>query len=324
MNKKIFMPFLVLIAFYSCESEVTFNISSDNLIVVNSILKADSIIQVHVSESQYLSDSSQTININTADVSIYKDSTFIENLAFTGAGIYKASFKPTAATKYTIQVNSDNLTSVNSATTIPAKTKIDTVITLRKQYLDYSNYTCTQITFTDDESTNDYYILKMWGSLFWDVDSSWDEETETYLDSTLIFSKKPFYLNDPLISSTNNSSSSEIISSITGTYESNNDRLDWIAFSDKNINGTKHTIELYLYQMANTTKEYPLYIYLEPIHQDYYYYLQSIANTDSYLENAISGVVSSVYSNIENGAGIFSSANVFVYPLTENHWSEEE
>ncbi len=323
---KAFIPFLFLIAIYSCVNEVDLNIDNNNLIVVNSIIFPDSTIKVHVSKSQDLCDSSETIPINSAEVSIYKDSTYIESLNIIGEGIYESGITPIAGSDYTIKVNSENLTSAYSTTTIPVKPKIDTVITLRKQYLDYSNYTCTQITFTDDESTNDYYILKLWGSLFWHVDSSWDEETETYLDSTLIFSKKPFYLNDPLISPTENSSSDEIISSVLGEYSSGSkSKKKWVAFSDININGTTHTIELYLYQMANTTKEYPLYIYLEKIHQDYYYYLQSIANTsDNSVIGNITTTKTSVYNNIENGTGIFSSANVSIYPLTENHWNEEE
>ncbi len=322
---KTYIPFLLLIVIYSCVNEVDLNIDSNNLLVVNSIIFPDSTIKVQVGRSQDLCDSSETIPLNTAEVSIYKDSTFVENLNITGDGIYESDITPIAGSDYTIKVNSGNLAAAYSTTSIPVKTKIDTVITFRVEDSDYGHLGM-QISFTDDGATNDYYLLKMWGSLFFDVDSSWDEETETYLDSTLIFSQKPFYINDPLISPTDNTSSGEIINSILGEYSSGRiSSVKWIAFPDININGISHSLELFLNQRAITSKEYPLYIYLEKINQDYYYYLQSIANTsDNSVIGNITSTTTSVYSNIENGTGIFSSANVSVYPLTENHWSEDE
>ncbi len=321
MNIKVFIPFLFLTILFSCETEVDFNIKSQNLLVVNSILSPDSIIQVHISRSQNLSDSSETISLNNAQVCIYKDSTFIEDLDFSGDGTYKSSFTPTAKANYTIQAESEDLTSVCATTTILAKTEIDTVITLAQEFLDYSSNRCLQLTFSDDGTTNNYYFLKLEG---FEINYEYDEETDEPIDSTVLFTDLRFVLNDPLISSTDNSSSSAIINSILGTYESGNNDKYWLAFSDININGTTHTIELYVLDGPHVTKATPLNIYLETIHQDYYYYLQSISNTNTFLESATSGSTSSIYSNVENGTGLFSSANIFVYPLTEIHWNVEE
>ncbi len=319
MKIKVFIPFVFFVAVISCQKEVYLEINSDNVIVVNSILSPESVVKVQITKSQDLGESTETVNLNYADASIYKDTTFIEELEFIGDGVYKSSFTPVSNASYTIKVNSEDLTPVSSTTTIPAKAHIDTV------YAEHLSATasnkCIYITLTDNGSINNYYRLKLKG--YETYHNYYDNVTGLYLDSVTKFSTLLFYIEDALISSTNTSSSSEIINSMIGSYNSGLNTTRWLAFSDKNINGKTYTLEIHLCsgEGNNPTEDMPLYIMLESLDKDYYYYLYSKTNTSSYLVDQLSST-NSIYTNIENGAGIFSSTNIAIDSITNYDWLE--
>ncbi len=309
MKIKVLIPFVFFVIIISCQKEVYLEIKSDNVIVVNSILSPDSLILVHVSKSQDLNDSSQEINLNNADVSIYGDSSYPNDLLLQSDGLYVSNFTPTAGVNYTIEVNSEPLSFVTSTTIIPDKPVIENVYVEDKLFQDF-NF-CLKITLKEDGSVSNYYRLKLRGYVVEYDYTTIDPETGNYHILNERFSDVLFFINDPKISISNNNSSSEIINSILGTYETGLDVVNWIAFSDQNINGSIHTIELYVVDNINLSEDKPLYIELETINQDYYYYLYSISNTNSYLVDQIS-TNNSVFSNIENGAGIFSATNMAI------------
>ncbi len=310
MNIKAYLPILVIFIICSCTKDIDLDLSDGNVIVVNSILSPDSLIHVQISQSQNISDSSETIALNDADVSIYKDTTFIENLVSIGNGIYESSFTPNAEATYSINVSSGSLTPVTSSTTIPAKIKIDS-ITWTNSY----NYS---ITITDDGSEDNYYLLKLLGTYIEYDYSTRNEETYEFTDSTMVFTNLSLSIDDEVICPSDNGSSTEqIINSMEGIFNTSTTyHGDWLAFSDKNIAGTTYTLQINI----NTgdffiSEEYPLYFIFETINKDYYYYLYSITYPNEYLLDQINSV-NSVYTNIENGAGLFSSANISIDTIT--------
>lgn len=322
--KTIFSIILVGFVLISCERDVEFNGEiTKPLLVVNSFVTPDSTITAYVSTSRFfLKDSIAFRNVNNAEVGLWINGIFKENLNFEGVGTYKGSYKPTITDEIKLTVDAPQMNQVSSTasfTQAPVILSVDTQkVMIGKEILWYSsgdtmsvkykyrvNY---KLKFVDNGNQRNYYRLILGIISYKGV---WNEDTnrvDTIAD--------PIYYSDfdftdvvaenstaPL---TDGSTSpvAQLLSNANNTYH---------VFSDDIFNGETYALQFSTNINKNVKDidygflsdvKHDVYIRLQCISEDYYRYLKTRAA--SYAANYFSEPVK-VHNNVNNGVGILGS-----------------
>ncbi|MCD6112151.1 MAG: DUF4249 family protein, partial [Bacteroidales bacterium] len=202
---------------------------------------------------------------------------------------------PIAGKKYSIQILEDGYKTLTSNTIIPSKVNItDTVIT-PIAYFDETGSVFSEIavTFTDPENEINYYELAVS-----DIAFSYDNADNFYELST----------NDNIITSE---------SYYPSLIRFDVDKPKYLLFTDKEINGMKHTLNVYYTppQREDDNRyisNHYISIHLRNVTEDYYKFKTSmIQHLYSKKEDILYGMGEplNVISNIENGYGLFAGFN---------------
>lgn len=325
-RKSVFLTIaslFLLILFASCEKEIEFNGEiTKPCLVVNSILTPDSLVAAYVTESRFfLDDETSFTEVKNAEVQVFVNGVFKENMAHQGNGYYQASFTPKEGDKIRLVVSASGYTSVSSETDVQTKTtilQVDTIVTTEtKSY--HSIYTTQKndgqvitvdtliseiykvynftVKFKDPQVEKNYYRIKV-------------REKRTFSNGTINYENK--YINFTDIVSGNQSNSEEDFMD-TGTT-SNEENL----FSDDLFNGKDYSLKFkYEYLTPTWYKNYDylgegitlekieLDVDLQRISKDYYLYLKT--KTAAVYGDPMFTEPVQIYNNIVDGMGILGS-----------------
>ncbi len=289
-------------------------------LVVNCMFSPEKVFEVSVASSSYILDTAYTY-IKNATVKLYTDNIFTELLLHEANGIYKTSgYKPEINKTYRIEVSAVNYETVTATSYLPKKVIINSINeSLYTEIDDYGNYySKVQLTFSDFPNDSNYYeLLIIYDiSLSRDIslfDSSYYNEfcDKIINDSTC----KSYHLGFASIFSDSPVFSEQFKS--RNMYFGNSKHA---IFTDKLFSGQTYTLDIDFFNIDNAilpdTAEYK--IILSSITKDYYKYL-SINNInqntsgseflDEFWDGWRIGEAIQMYSNIENGYGIFSGYN---------------
>jgi hypothetical protein len=294
-------------------------VPTNHLIVVNSLISPSEPIEVKLSQSVNITEQDTIIYIDNAIVSIYCDDTFQEKLSSAGGGVYKSLFLPEQNKTYKIQVTAEGLSNVFAITKIPPKPELVTLISDSSLFNGFNIR--VRVIIKDDALLDNYYYLTLKSYVIESViDYSIPPDTVRTGNEIMLyyhwkeiekFSDLLFINNDQTLSGKDGSTTKETIQSILGTTKTGLQVINWFAFSDKNINGTIHTIELYIADNIRPSSAKPIYIELKSINKEYFNYLKSKTYAENEGNNPFSEPVR-VYNNINGGAGIFAGFNKVV------------
>lgn len=301
MKKKILIV-IVAFTYISCEKVIPFE-GDVNIpkLVINSIFESDSTFKVHVSSSRSVIETSSFQNIGDAVVTI-KDvnGDIIENLNYVDNGFYVGQTFPQENQTYTLQVNHSNFANITSSDSLPSPITINSVDT--STIVDPINGDRLQITldFDDPESSQNYYLIETYSVNEYLVIKNSDT-TEYELDTT----KQYMILTDEVFQ---------------------NGGSPWREqglFNDILFNGQNKALELEI-PYDNWTgiesgyewsyKTLGVRVYLHNISKSYYYYRTSLELYQSASGNPFAQPVQ-VYSNIENGFGVFAGSQINYFDL---------
>jgi len=317
-----FFLFLMLSVLFSCETEIPFDGTvSDPVLVVNCLVCSDSVVRANVSVSRFFLDNDGDFPfVSNATVALYVNGAFVENLSHVEKGIYQGNYKPIEGENIRLNVSASGYEPVWAEVGIPTATlgfQIDSTITKSdtsfitmgnygNSYEDYvSNPTMEtvgirwaniheyKLTFNDPSGEKNYYRLVMFEST----------KSGVYMNSN--------YLNDfdDIVFGTKNENLDGIFT------ESEYDRYN--IFSDELIDGKTHTITINYQQEFNKYYEQPnnkdtSLVYersvtfdLQAISQSYFLYLSSLkalAVADPFMSEPVQ-----VYTNIKGGLGIMGA-----------------
>ncbi|MBN1925385.1 MAG: DUF4249 family protein, partial [Prolixibacteraceae bacterium] len=221
---------------------------------------------------------------------------------------------------YRVEVSHPGYDDVNCETTIPLPTKILNVDTTN---VELSYYIPVRLTFKDSTDFNNYYrifVRAKWGSL---VSDYGDAQNDTVIVYTKTFGELD--TDDVLIKGVTSRESDKYM---VGSPENN-----YNIFTDKTINGQEYTITFtipgIMLRKFGKSKFQPergefyfVEIELQSISPDEYLYLSTINSYFFYGYDMLSEPVM-VYSNIENGAGIFAGYAVDRCVLSEGEYPKE-
>ena len=311
MKKIVILSVALILIISACEKKLDIDIpEGEKHIVVNGIINTDSILTVSVSKSQNILDNDDISFLTEADVKLYRNDIFVQNLIHIDLGVYISTVVPDIGVNYKINVDYDNLKSVNADMILHNPVEIvsvDTIVEVHTnengEFGSYQEYEIHyKIKIEDDENTNDYYFLAL--SLiqpFYEYDEYGlptfvgYEETNEY-----------FNTNDPVFRDNNN--------------EFTLDGMFGCVFTDELFNGTQYTVNIstaYFFDgFAGKLdgEEYLIKVKLLTVNEDIYRYITSYNLNQQTKYDPFAQPVQ-IYSNIENGLGLFSGYTMYVDSL---------
>ena len=278
MKAKFFIILSVLF-FVSCEKEIPLDDEEKApRIVVNGIFSANDTIRIHVSESRNVLFDGELPNLLTADAKLLDENdNLLGTFVHEGDGIYVLnSVLPIAGNIYKITVSSSGFASVASSTSAPQPLTTAQIDTTRTG--DEMNY---KLTLQDNGSEVNYYAVAI-------------KKISYYVDG---FSGDTIYYEDIYFCS------KEIIVQ-NGSADSEGERCNSIMlFSDATFNGqtVSFSASNYIHQFEDTNY---VVATISSVSEDYYKYNVTLTNHGATQGSPFAQPVQ-VYSNIENGFGIF-------------------
>jgi len=300
--KKLFLLLSISLVYISCEKIIPFegDVNVPKL-VINSIFESDSTFKVHVSSSRSVIDTASFQNIEDAIVTIKDDNgNIIETLNHIDNGFYSGQTYPSQNKIYTLEVNHPNYNNISASDSLPSPITINNVDTLKVEDPINGDRLQISMNFDDPENTQNYYLIETYSVNEYLVIKNSDT-TEYELDTT----KQYMVLTDEVFQ---------------------NGGSPWREqglFNDLLFNGQNKTLELEIpyediseigigYEWSYKTKS--ARVYLHNISKSYYYYRTSLELYQSASGNPFAQPVQ-VYSNIENGFGVFAGSQISYFDL---------
>ncbi len=312
---KIAVVILLISINFSCEKVIEMDIKNTQIrIVANSIITPDSTISVHLTRSRHILDNANIEVLKNATIKLYEDNVFIGQLNYSGGGIYNIDYKPKENGEYKIEVEHDSYDNVVATTKIPIKIPIVQVSgsTIINEYGNDSY--SIGVTINDPNDEENYYLLrcryknqhKVYDPDLIIYDTVYVSADTVVIDTiyggqTIVEKNEYIYLGADEVS-------------LAESYPEGG-----LLLSDELFDGSNYefrgsfnrwSFESYDYgEDGNTSNDtVKVYIELYSINSDLYKYAQSYnKHFDSQGDPFAQPV--NVYTNIENGIGIFCGAS---------------
>jgi len=285
----------------SCDIVVDLDIPEhDRVLVVNSILTTDSIINASISHSVGAFDASSISYVNNATLEVYEDGVLLGEMneevslsydsmeELDSIYVYNFNQNPVAGKIYSYEIAHPDYESVRAETTVPAAVKLNVndVTLLSEQ--DYEKHYRVRFSFNDGPEES-FYRLRLRRNP--NAKYRFDE----------------FESNDASIIS------SAGVQSDGGTFYGNE-----ALFDDEMFNGTEKEISIDFFDYMSLyyedeDEEYEVQFILEltSVSESYYTYIRSLrAHYDNQDQFIFAGEPVQVFTNIENGLGVLGSMSV--------------
>ena len=328
MKKEIIIIFTIL--FCSCETDVDLDlIQHDSLLVVNGMLDANSPISINVSHSRGALDEAKITSIKDATIILYENDIELGQMLIDSTPqpiqlthtvfpnnyhhhdtvyYYYYDTYPNAGSTYSIQVSHPDYKTAFATTRMPEELNFlsvelftdTTVSTL--PHTGYYN-TAFNIHFNDNPLEKNFYrtvLYNYWGN----VDLAKDYFGELSLHTTDSAGAVRLHSNDASLMYTDLGLSLDYPEYFFSGHHA--------MFDDDLFNGETKDLSFHV--------EYDLeqgclwndqqFLLMAVYNEDAYYYFKSIAKSNSFLNTPINSEPVPIYSNIENGVGIFAGYSI--------------
>ncbi len=270
---------LMLLASTSCRKLVQSDFADFKQVpTVNSFLKADSLLKVHISLASKL-DTNELQGLENAQVKLYVNDMFKELLTSTGNGVFTSTTFVEPLRKYECKVDIPGYETVNCSNTIPKPSHLRDIIHISVAGKDQEGmtYPAVKFTFSNNPEEKQYYEARI--RLF-------GRETGAMLINIV----DPVLLNEGLPLSV---FSNELITDTAYTMT-----INYFTGSASSSNGEPMTTTLY-----------PFILEVRSISYDYYQFARQkyLYDTGRFPEFGLSSNQAfQLYSNVQNGYGIFA------------------
>lgn len=298
MKNILIFILLITILIFSCSEKIELKIPhAEPQIVVYGVLQPDSLIEVTLLKTLPLPGDSSFENVNNARVELYTNGEYTEDLQYISDGLYRASHTAQSNLNYEIYVELPGFERIHAETTVPEPVYIAEGTIIPDVYYNHqqSHYDSeAEISFIDPAGSEDFYQVSLYSySLYVNP-----EQDSIYHFSSICYlhSNNSVILNE-------------------GDLDFYNDigEIKSLVFSDNLLDKQNNWIDFYVHLFFGEFN--PPFCVFRHIHQDYYAFhkswvrqsynsgLRSFFATDLFY----SINPNDLYTNIENGLGIFSS-----------------
>ena len=286
--KSIILLFVLFSIFVSCEKVLETDVEVKGQLCFNCILNPDSLIYGSLSLSQSITEVKSFKKINKAIVELKGDGQTIGILQNTGDGRYTLNLKPTSGKVYEISIQAEGYPALMASTIVPIKPSVsyqldNPFLHNPNTYSSYYSYRIT-ININDSQGLNRYWHYRLsqspskkwhFGGSFYDVDSPIIDDFNRVTDAT-----------DPL----------------GFHYEY------YIRINDTGMDGKVLTF-------YGTSYQNQIFFFMDT-DEHYDKYLKStIKQRMNDGDNLLFNEPIQIYSNIENGLGIFGSVAITSFKL---------
>lgn len=324
----VFLLILPMVFITSCLTEIEFDSKTlEPKLVINSINMVDSVFKVEVTSSKLIPgpDTSYIRGISDARVVLKADNQEAEELvlsnSITGAqgySVYKSvTTKVEAGKQYSIEVSHPDYKTVSCTVEIPQRIEVlrfDTV-TVPATSSDESSKIKVTIRFTDPTGVKNFYRLNVFKKRGYYYERTVYDQNGMPTDSII----PCVYIDNEQLS--NIESDDPVFNQHQDMYSElfGSSGNDYNLFTDDLIDGKTYELSFYIdsyivNQMKETDYEhggfFRLNIELYTLSEEAYWYIKSVGESSDYMSFILSEPVQ-VYSNIENGLGIFGGCSLF-------------
>jgi hypothetical protein len=269
--------------FWEPRSVVTNLPEHQPLLVINSFINPDSVLEVFVSKSNaFLAPPS--FLINNATVTIFESGNPVELFQIRQGTYRAANHKPRIGASYELRVSADGFMPVSSTATIPSPIKIDSVV-VTKNRIDFK--TNLTLFFQDPPGEDNYYQL-----LLYSIERSVENDT---LLAVIGFSSSDAVLRNP------------------EDFEDESDYYDDAFFDDALFDGDFYDLDISFHIHSEPIQ---MFVVLLTTSESYYNFRKSVEQQNTTEDNPFAEPVP-IYTNIENGLGVFASYSSSIYFLQE-------
>ena len=290
LNARIVIFSLVFI--FSCTKEIKIQIPSEGtIIVVNCLFHPNFILPypkpnyIEISQSTEIFDSTRKKIVNNAIVLITSEDNAVDTFKYIDSlKLYESlKFNPVNKKKYNLKVTVDGFNLVESSDLLPTPVKI-------------SDYSLIKYAGRDEE-----------GEIFSEITVTFKDPGEEINFYEVQLTDYRIFSNDPVITSENYYPS---ILSFGAKYPKS------LPFNDEMINGETYNLKIFYFFPMSTNKDsietHTIFLHLNSISYNYYKYKTTLISHLYRKESDIlygQGEPLNVYTNIENGYGIFAGYN---------------
>lgn len=295
--KNLLPLFLILSALTlsNCTKEIEFDAQDiAPRIVVNSLFTNDSIWSAHISRSVGVLETTSYTTIDNASVNIFDDNAnLVTTLTHQGNGLYTSptGITPQANQSYTIEASASGYESVNASNSIPSAVPIYQLDTVTSTNNDGETILEATITFQDPPNVSNYYMLEVFVTgMYYD---EWEQDS--------------IEIREPLQISCDDINVETVNRFNFGGFE--NTYL-YLMLKDQNFDGENYSLTFSVINYAEL-KEMDLFgeIRLVNTSEEYFNYLKSFNMYQRTINNPFATPVQ-VYSNVNNGMGIFAGGTL--------------
>lgn len=325
----LFIGLLFTVFLYSCVSDVEVDsFSIEKELVINALITPDSLLSIELSQTKVIPGKGNTYStINDATVKLYEDDVEIETLHYVktdndSASVYSStSVYPQIGKTYRVEASNSGNETVSCETIIPSPVKIISVDTSFSNSYEVK----IKITFKDPPEVENYYrivVHETYGRFI----TTWNDEKDDY-DTTGI-AVYDTYVNDwslesddPLLSNADDADD-YLFGGADNLFN---------IFTGELIDGQEYTIDFSFYvgyskpERLETDKGefYQMKIELQSLSYDEYTYMLSYTNYDWNDGDFSLTEPIQVYSNVENGTGIFAGHSIDSHVLSVGEYPME-
>ena len=309
------------LALAACETVVDVELPDQPArLVANAFLEAGQPVSVELSQSQSILANANVRSVSDATLTLLEEGQAVTTIEESEtAGVYFSSFRPSVGRTYTLQASHPGFESVEAVTVIRPPVAIqqiayDTVVfrntydngdsVVVEEYVDVEE---VRITFDDPANERNYYEVEAYTYEAY-PEFTYDEEGNPVVIDTVV-SYNPQYLN----------SDDPVFSGEEGDFLGDEGEIygETLSFSDELLNGKTYTLRFDPgTNFGGGQINRQLIVMLRSISEEQYRYFRS---ADLQYENDGNPFAEpvQVYSNVENGYGIFtgSSADSVVFEM---------
>jgi len=295
--KNLLPLFLILSALTlsNCTKEIEFDAQDiAPRIVVNSLFTNDSIWSAHISRSVGVLETTSYTTIDNASVNIFDDNAnLVTTLTHQGDGLYTSptGVSPQPNQSYTLEASASGYESVNATNSIPSAVPIYQLDTVTSTNNDGETILEATITFQDPPNVSNYYMLEVFVTgMYYD---EWEQDS--------------IEIREPLQISCDDINVETVNRFNFGGFE--NTYL-YLMLKDQNFDGENYSLTFSVINYAEL-KEMDLFgeIRLVNTSEEYFNYLKSFNMYQRTINNPFATPVQ-VYSNVNNGMGIFAGGTL--------------
>lgn len=314
--KRYFILLILAFVFNSCIKTIDFDDKTlANRLVFNAQIMPSDLFTGTVRKSTSILSNADNLNVENGSVKLFENGNLQSEFTFQNGYFTKPGLSFKEGKTYRVEISADNQT-ISAETTIPEPVTVLQIDTISSRTTTGEITMQLAITFSDKLETKDYYrIVASEDQTYRITDQNGNKrEYETSINLQII-------QDDPVFKSVYTNFSNDVVDL--------NPENSYNIFPDDYFEGKQYKLKFktksyatYSYPGGGGYGYNPIYgsgnqygyaelvsgkttVYFQKISKDLYNYLKYLQLYDTYKDNPIAEPVP-VYSNIKNGAGIFS------------------